>query len=364
MIIQNVLIVDPVKGSFAGDVHIEKKRITKVDRKDINPDFILMPGFVDLHTHAQKRIDTMYANKADFKQWALNNFEQGVTTFLPTTVSTSLENIEKIMDRIKDLPLSIAGLHLEGPFVNPKKKGAQNEAFIFPSKGKNLHKILREPVKVITAAPEEEGFEELFHECKKKGIEVSLGHSAAGYKAFKMAYDMGVRKITHFPNALTQLHHREIGGTGSALYLNFDIEMIVDGIHTVPEFVDLTYRIKGADRIHLVTDSMAAAGMPEGQYELGGLEVFVRNKKATLEDGSIAGSTLLFGDAVKNFASFTNCSLQELAKVSSYNSLKHLGMTDEVGLIEEGYTANLVLLDENYNLKQTIFDGEVVYSEM
>ncbi|MFW6121364.1 MAG: N-acetylglucosamine-6-phosphate deacetylase, partial [Petrotogales bacterium] len=323
-----------------------------------------MPGFVDLHTHAQKGIDTMYANKDDFKQWAMNNFEQGVTTFLPTTVSTSLENIEKIIDRVKELPLSITGLHLEGPFVNSKKKGAQNDKYIFPSEGQELGKILREPVKLITAAPEEKGFEKLYKECNEKGIIVSLGHSAGGYIEFKKAYDMGVRKITHFPNALTKIHHREIGGTGSSLYLDFDIEMIVDGIHTVPEFIDLTYRIKGADKIYLITDSMAAAGMPEGQYELGGLEVFVKNKKATLEDGSIAGSTLLFKDAVKNFATFTNCSLQELVKVSSYNSLKSLGMTDEVGFIEEGYTANLVLLDKNYNLKQTLFEGEVVFSEI
>ncbi|MFO7881050.1 MAG: N-acetylglucosamine-6-phosphate deacetylase [Kosmotogaceae bacterium] len=364
MKIESVLIADPEKGSFTGEVYIEDKKISKVNRKEVEPNFILMPGFVDLHTHAQKGIDTMYATKDEFRQWALNNFEQGVTTFLPTTVSTSLENIEKIIERIKELPLSISGLHLEGPFVNPKKKGAQNERFIFPSEGHELNNILREPVKLITAAPEEKGFEKLYNECSRKGIIVSLGHSAGDYVEYKKAYDMGVRKITHFPNALTQLHHREIGGTGSALYLDFNIEMIVDGIHSVPEFVDLTYRIKGADKIHLITDSMAAAGMPEGQYELGGLEVFVKNKKATLEDGSIAGSTLLFKDAVKNFETFTNCSLRELVRVSSYNSLKSLGMTRELGRIEEGYTANLVLLDNNYNLKQTVFEGEVVYSEI
>jgi N-acetylglucosamine-6-phosphate deacetylase len=364
MIFKNVLIVDPVKGSFTGDVYIENNIISRVDRNEVDHDYILMPGFVDLHTHAQKGIDTMYAKQEDYVQWAKNNFEEGVTTFLPTTVSTSLENIEKIIERIKELPLSIAGLHLEGPFVNPKKKGAQNEKYIFPSEGHDLSRILKEPVKLITAAPEEKGFNTLYKECSKKGIIISLGHSAGDYVEFKNAYDLGVRKITHFPNALTQLHHREIGGTGSALYLDFDIEMIVDGIHSVPEFVDLTYRFKGADKIYLITDSMAAAGMSEGQYELGGLEVTVKNNKATLKDGSIAGSTLLFKNAVKNFATFTNCSLQELAKVSSYNSLKSLGMIDEVGLIEEGFIANLVLLDGNYNLKQTIFEGDIVYSEI
>ena len=176
------------------------------------------------------------------------------------------------------------------------------------------------------------------------------------------AFDLGIKKITHFPNALTPLHHREIGGTGSGLYFDFSLEMIVDGIHSSPEFVNLIYRIKGADRIFLITDSMAAAGMPNGKYELGGLDVFVKDGKAVLDNGALAGSTLLFKNAVKNFSKFTNCTYQELTKVSSYNSLKQMKMTDELGLIQEGYKANLVLLDMDLNLKQTIFDGEVVYS--
>jgi N-acetylglucosamine-6-phosphate deacetylase len=364
MIFKEVLFVDPLQGAYTGNVEVKNGKIVKIIKRECSPKFILMPGFVDLHTHAQKGIDAMYADYKDYEKWAKNNFEQGVTTFLPTTVSASIEALEKIIDKSQELPLSVAGLHLEGPFVNPIKKGAQNGEFIFPSEGKNLSKILRKPVKLITAAPEIAGFKNLYKECTKNGIEISIGHTAAGFEDMIAAFDLGIKKITHFPNALTPLHHREIGGTGSGLYFDFSLEMIVDGIHSSPEFVNLIYRIKGADRIFLITDSMAAAGMPNGKYELGGLDVFVKDGKAVLENGALAGSTLLFKNAVKNFSQFTNCTYQELAKVSSYNSLKQMKMIDEVGLIQEGYKANLVLLDMDLNLKQTIFEGEAVYSNI
>jgi N-acetylglucosamine-6-phosphate deacetylase len=364
MIFKEILFVDPLEGAFTGSVEISGDKIVKIIKRECTPKYILMPGFVDLHTHAQKNIDTMYADYDQYVQWAKNNFEQGVTTFLPTTVSASMEKLEEIIDRMQKMPLSIAGLHLEGPFINPVKKGAQNGEFIFPSEGKDLKKILRKPVRLITAAPEIAGFKNLYNECTKNNIKISIGHTAAGFDEMLDAFDLGVKKITHFPNALTPLHHREIGGTGSGLYFDFSIEMIVDGIHTSPEFVNLIYRIKGADRIFLITDSMAAAGMPNGKYELGGLDVYVKDGKAVLENGALAGSTLLFKNAVKNFAQFTNCTYQELAKVSSYNSLKQIKMTDKVGLIREGYLANLVLLDMKLNLKQTIFEGEQVYSNI
>jgi N-acetylglucosamine-6-phosphate deacetylase len=364
MIFDKVLIVDPVRGNMTGRVEIENHIISAVVPQNGDPDFILMPGFVDLHTHAQKGIDTMYAGQEEYIQWAQNNFEQGVTTFLPTTVSASIETLEKILGKADRLPLSIDGIHLEGPFINPVKKGAQNAAFIFPSKRRDLSRIIKAPVKLITAAPEVDGFDTLYEVCLQEDVTVSLGHSTAGYTEMKHAYEMGVRKITHFPNALTPLLHREIGATGAGLYMDFDIEMIVDGIHTSPEFVDLVYRIKGADRIFLITDSMAAAGMPDGEYELGGLTVYVNGGKAVLKDGTLAGSTLLFIDGVRNFHRYTRCSYEELVKVSSWNSLKQLKRDDTVGRIEEGYLANLVLLDKNLRLLKTVFQGELVYSTM
>ncbi|HNT94981.1 MAG TPA: N-acetylglucosamine-6-phosphate deacetylase [Thermotogota bacterium] len=361
MIFENVEIIDP-EGTYTGTVEIERGRIARIIPKEGTSKYLLMPGFVDIHTHAHKGIDVMHAGNKDLWRWAEANFEQGVTTFLPTTVSAPIEVLENLLASSGPLPPSVAGFHLEGPFINPTKKGAQNGQFIFPSAGKDLRRLLEYPVRIITAAPEIDGFEGLCARCCEKGIVLSIGHTSADYRTMQEAFQTGVRRITHFPNALTPLAHREIGATGAGLYLDFDIEMIVDGIHTSPEFVDLVYRIKGADHISLITDSIAAAGMHEGEYELGGLPVFVSGGKAVLADGTLAGSTLLFPQAVRNFVRFTGCSLPELAKVSSYNALKALKDEGCTGKIREGYRANLVLLDREMNLLQTIFEGDRVYT--
>ena len=363
MELEKALIVDPVDGEYTGSVTIGDEKIAEIRRFSCTPEVIVMPGFVDLHTHGQRGIDAMSASPQDFGKWAEMNFQQGVTTFLPTTVSASLENLQEVMQNLSQLPLSIAGLHLEGPFINSEKKGAQNPDFIYPFTERH-EVVLKAPVKLITAAPEVKGFEKLLKVAKRRNIEVSIGHSGATYEAMKVAFEMGVRRVTHFPNALTPVHHRELGGTGAGLYLDFNLEMIVDGIHSVPEFVDLVYKVKGADKIMLITDSISAAGLEDGVYNLGGLEVEVIDGKCKLtSNGSIAGSTLLFNDAIKNFKNFTGCSLVELSKVSSYNALKNLDV-GKLGRIKEGYIANLVVLDEQLSVLKTLFKGEEVYSKL
>ena len=363
MKLEKVLIVDPINGEFTGDIETRDKKISKVIKKDYDSrdvNTIVMPGFVDPHTHAQKAIDTMHATNEEFKSWAKNNFSYGVTTFLPTTVSASKEQILKVLDNIEDADFSIEGVHLEGPYINKEKKGAQNPQYIRDPSLEELKEIINDKVRLITMAPEVNGFIEASNYLKEKNIVISLGHTSANFDIFKKAFESGVTRITHFSNALTPLHHRNIGGTGSGFYFDFNIEMICDGIHLSPEFVMLVYKIKGADKIILITDSMAAAGLQDGEYELGGLTVTVKNNQATLSDGTIAGSTLLFNEGVKNFKRFTNCTLQELAKVSSYNALQDLHIYDR-GRIEVGYYANLVILDKDLNVKETIFEGEKVF---
>ncbi|PNR92764.1 N-acetylglucosamine-6-phosphate deacetylase [Petrotoga sp. 9PWA.NaAc.5.4] len=359
MNLNRVLIVDPIKGEFTGDIEIKDKKISRVIVKDYHKyDYIVMPGFVDTHTHAQKKIDTMSASTEDFKNWAKNNFSYGVTSFFPTTVSASKEEILSVLKNTKNVGLSIEGVHLEGPFLNLEKKGAQNPDFIRNPSLEELEEIIEEQVKLITMAPEAEGFFEVINYLKEKNVKISLGHSIATYNIFKRAFQEGINRITHFPNAITPLHHREIGGTGAGFLLNFKIEIICDGIHLSPEFVNLVYKTKGANNIILVTDSMEAAGLEDGNYNLGGLDVTVKNKEARLKDGTIAGSTLLFNEGVKNFKKFTNCSFQELSKVSSYNALIDLGITNK-GRIETGYFANLVVLNKDLDTIQTIFEGVI-----
>ncbi|HOB16063.1 MAG TPA: N-acetylglucosamine-6-phosphate deacetylase [Defluviitoga sp.] len=361
MKLEKVLIVDPIKGEFTGDVEIEGKKITKVSVKDYySYDNIVMPGFVDVHTHGQKGINVMDASSEDFKKWAENNFSYGVTSFIPSTVSASKDQILKVLENSKDVGLSIEGIHLEGPFISLEKKGAQNPQYIRKPTIEELEEIITEQVKLITMAPEVENFFDVIDYLKEKNVVISLGHTNADFNLFKKAFQSGINRITHFSNALTPLHHRNIGGTGSALYLDFHLEMICDGIHLSREFVDLTYQIKGSDKIILITDSFEGAALEDGHYKLGGLDVTVKDAKAFLADGTIASSTLVFNEGVKNFKKFTNCSLQELAKVSSYNALRNLNILNK-GRIETGYVANLVILDKNLDLVQTIFEGRRVF---
>ncbi|OAA32532.1 N-acetylglucosamine-6-phosphate deacetylase [Kosmotoga arenicorallina S304] len=360
MKLENILIVDPVDGEYTGSINIEDEEIVDIRRLECTPKAIVMPGFVDPHTHGQRGIDTMSAKPRDFEVWAELNFQQGVTSFLPTTVSSSFEALRKVLFNLQELPLSIVGVHLEGPFINPEKKGAQNPDFIYPF-DERLESVLKNPVKLITAAPEIDGFKKLLELSESRKIKVSIGHSSATYKAMKTAFESGADRITHFPNALVPIHHRELGGMGSGLYLDFKLELIADGVHLAPEFVDLVYRIKGPDKIMLVTDSISAAGLEDGIYDLGGLDVEVRDGKCRLaRDGSIAGSSLLFNNAVKNFKKFTGCNLMELSKVSSYNSIRELGI-EKLGRIARGYFANLVVLDESLTVLKTFFKGIEVY---
>ena len=364
--INDVLIVDPVKGEFVGDILIDGERIERVIPKDSNVhEYTAMPGFIDWHTHGCMRKDTMRLSSEELEEWEDFLYSQGVTTFLPTTVSAKKEDmirVSKFIDEYiqKKRHTSVYGVHYEGPYINVKKKGAQNPNVIRIATVEEMKEVISPVVKLITMAPEIEGFYDVLPVLKKNGTVVSLGHMDADFEEMKCAFFHDVNRITHFPNAIKGLHHRELGGVGAGLYLDFKIEMIVDGIHLAPEFVDMVYRIKGADKITLITDSIDAAGLKDGKFNLGGLDVTVKNGKATLSDGTLAGSTLLFNRAVKNFKKFTNCSLKELTKVSSYNAARDLEIED-IARIKEGYKANIVLLDDELNVVRTYSNGEIVY---
>jgi len=362
MKIENVLIVDPLIGEFTGDIITEGKTICDIIPHYCNYEKIVMPGFADVHTHAFEKIDTMNASKEDFEKWSKKNFEHGVTSLIPTTVSASKEDILKVIENIKFCVTPIEGLHLEGPFINPEKKGAQNPDYIRNPSVDEIVEITPDFVRLITMAPERPNFYEALKYLQKKNIKVSIGHSGAGYDMMEKAYLNGADRITHFPNALNQLHHRDISGTGSAMLLDFNVELICDGIHSSKEFIKLTYKVKGSDRIILITDSMEAAGLNDGKYNLGGLDVYVEKGVARLKSGNIAGSTLLFDKGVKNFYEFTGCSLKELSKVSSYNALKDLNIENK-GRIKIGYNANFVVLDKEINVQETIFEGKTVYKK-
>ncbi len=362
----DVLIVDPIKGEFVGNIVWEDGSISEVVPSDSEEYVaILMPGFVDPHTHGCCGIDTMHIHDDELEKWERFLYAQGVTSFIPTTVSAKKEEMIRVSNLIeeyiyKNPKTSVWGVHYEGPYLSPEKKGAQNGDAIRHATQREMEEILSPRVRIITMAPEVKGFYDVLPVLKENGTVVSLGHTNATFSEMKQAFLMGVNRITHFPNAIKAMHHRELGGMGAGLFFDFNVEMIVDGVHLSPEFVKLIYTLKGPEKISLITDSISAAALEDGEYELGGLKVNVVEGKARLEDGTLAGSTLLFSDAVRNFKKFTNCSLKELSMVSSYNSARTLGI-EKVGRIEEGYKANFVLLDKGLNVLATYMGGELVF---
>lgn len=368
MKIENVLLVDPLIGEFTGSIEIADGKIVSVERKDKSEYHeIVMPGFVDTHTHGCNGVDTMRMNEKDLEKWELFLNSQGVTSFLPTTVSAKKEDMLRVSLFIKDYMRnhensSVRGVHYEGPYINVCKKGAQNPSVIRPSTIEELKEVILDNVLLIAMAPEIEGFEEAFEFLKKMNVKVSICHTDSNYADMKKAFDIGCDRITHFPNALKGLHHREVGGVGAGLLHDFNLEMIVDGVHSVPEFVELIYKLKGAEKLMLITDSIDATCLEDGIYDLGGLRVTVKEGHANLDDGTIAGSTLTFNTAVKNFKVFTGCTFKELARVSSYNALNNVGINNR-GRIEAGFTADLVVLDKNLTVKKTIIGGRPVFGD-
>ena len=368
MVLDNILMVDPLEGEFTGSLEIEDGKISKISKKERTWSYIVIPGFFDPHVHGSYGVDTMDLSKKSLEKMEEFFYSQGVTSFLPTTVSCSFETMLKALDVIKEYldeknVTSIFGAHLEGPYISHEKMGAQNPKYIREPNVINEIKTISEKsvLKLITMAPELEGFSESAKILISKKIVISMGHSNAKFEHVKMAYDMGVRRITHFPNALRSLHHREIGITGAGFYFDdIVLEIICDGVHLSPRMVELMYKIKGADNIILITDAISAAGLKDGVYELGGLKVFVENNVARLSNGSLAGSTLTFINAVKNFQKFTKASLKELVRVSSYNAIQDLSI-DNLGRIKEGFIADLVVLDKDLNLMSTIKEGKIVY---
>ncbi|HAA85161.1 MAG TPA: N-acetylglucosamine-6-phosphate deacetylase [Kosmotogaceae bacterium] len=366
MILKNVLTVDPINGERVATIEIDSGRIVSLKESfDVTSDQIVMPGFFDPHTHAAIGIDTMSLNEHKLREWEHFLYSQGVTSFLPTTVSADHEAIVSAGSFLEQYieqheTTSVKGVHYEGPFINPSRKGAQNPSFIREASVEEIGSLPLKSCRLITMAPELPGFKQAIRFLAKKDVVISAGHTDATYEEMKEAYSLGCKRMTHFPNGMRGLHHREIGCVGAGIALPMSLELIVDGIHSAPDFVKLVYSLKGPEKIILITDSMSAAGLDDGSYDLGGLDVEVRRGRATLRDGTLAGSTLLFSAAVRNFREFTDCTLIELSRVSSYNALSEVGIPDR-GRVMEGFVADLVVMNKELEVLKTIMSGRVVY---
>ncbi len=321
----------------------------------------IIPGFIDVHCHGGYGFDAMDGDADQIDEMATKMMQnEGVTTLFATTMTQSNENIANAMRGVKAAaeknPL-IQGVHLEGPFIAPIFKGAQPEQFIKDPDVDLLdewNQLSGNRVRLITYAPEDPGSKAFEDYCLAHNIVPSVGHSNA---TREQMLESKATHVTHLYNAQREFKHREPGVTGhSMLEDNMYAELIADGFHIVPDMIKLAYEQKGAERIDLVTDSMRAKGIAEGESELGGQKVIVKDKQARLEDGTLAGSVLTYIDAFKNIQTFTGCETFEAVMMSSVNQAEEFGLTQK-GKLEEGRDADFNILDHQQNLVATYSFG-------
>lgn len=328
---------------------------------------MLLPGFIDIHSHGAGGCDTCDATIESIRTIADCKMKEGVTTWLPTTLTLGTKTLADVCTVVKEYAASpngskTPGVHLEGPYINPKQCGAQNPAFVRPADFEEVS-MLNDiyPVLNITLAPEMPGAIEFINKATAIGITCSAGHSAACHADFAKAKAAGLKHLTHFCNQMSAQHHREIGLVGSGMLdKDVKIEIICDTIHLCADMLNLTFTNKSIDQMMMITDSLACSWMPDGPGQLGGLPIIVKDGVARLESGNLAGSTLRFAHGLRNVHRITGKPLSELVKATSWNQAQSLGLHD-LGKIAPGYTADMVLLDADYNTLKTIIDGVVKY---
>lgn len=375
MYIQNAKIIYPDRIE-SGSVSIQDQRITGIngeipDKNDMIIDgqgLYLAPGFIDIHIHGAGGHDTMEGTPEALDSIATTIAAQGTTAFLPTTMTTPVDRINHALRAIGQRRdgggpgAQVLGAHLEGPFISGAAIGAQNPAYL-QEPSIDVYQAMTEgcgdvPVS-ITMACELEGSDALITYLAGQGLVVSIGHSNATYEEVCRAVAAGASHTTHLFNGMSGLHHREPGVVGATFDLEaLTTEVITDGIHISWPVLRTTFRQKGTDQVCLISDAMMACGMPDGVYELGGQEVIVADKAARLRTGSLAGSVLTLREAVRNVTRHCGIPLHEAVKMATLNPARFCGVDDHKGRIAPGYDADLVLFDEDFQIKQVIIGGK------
>ena len=339
------------------------------------------PGFINIHIHGAAGFDTMDEDINALKNFAEFLPSTGVTSFLPTTMTMPLEKIYRALERIRDgknfsRGAKILGANVEGPFISKKFKGAQAEENILHADFE-LIKNFVDVIKIITVAPEEGSREvgnkgnsttsllpyfptslAFIDRCREKNIVVSIGHSAATYEFATAAINRGANHITHLFNAQSAFHHRKPGVVGAALDSNAIVEIIADNVHVHPVAQRLVAKIKPRSEIILITDSIRACGIGDGLSELGGQKVFVKGNRATLEDGTLVGSIAPMNEVLKNFCANTNFDVAACVEFVTKNPAVELKLYDKLGSLEVGKAADIVLFDDDFNIKKIFIDGK------
>ncbi|MBQ3315208.1 MAG: N-acetylglucosamine-6-phosphate deacetylase [Kiritimatiellae bacterium] len=315
----------------------------------------LMPGFIDVHTHGALGYDFCDADEKAVFEFARAKLQEGVTTVLPTTLTVSHGELVRAAKNAKKyaeagMPYAkVPAIHLEGPFINVKCCGAQNPKYVRKPDIKEVKAIAKVyPVKLISYAVESEGGAKFAKECFKAGVVPSCGHTGAKFADLKPAYRNGLRHMTHFCNQMTPLHHREIGMVGAGFLVeDLNTEVICDKIHLCPDMLRLIFTRRSLEHIQMITDSLRCSHCRDGYaFEMGGLKVLLKNGEARLvEGGNLAGSTLWMGMGLKNVHDVTGIPLKDLVRCTSWNQAIELGWGKDLGKVEKGYVADLVVIN-------------------
>ena len=334
-------------------------------------DCVMVPGFFDIHIHGGANCDVMRGTSDEMKKFETFLARHGVTSYFPTTVTASQEATLSALDRLADRieaaekdgaagarPL---GIHLEGPFLSHTRRGVHPPVdLVEPSVAafEKLWQAARGQVRMLTIAPELNGAEQVIAEASRRGVCVSIGHSDATLEQARRGVKAGARHATHTFNAMRPLDHRAPGILGEVLTNNqLSADVIADGIHVDPAVVDLLFRAKGIENFVLITDAISATGMPDGHYQLGTLEVELKDGRCT-RNGTLAGSALTMDRAVRNVMKFARLDLQQAVRAASMNPAKAVGI--KKGTIEAGATADFVVLTPAGEVRATFVKGVAV----
>jgi N-acetylglucosamine-6-phosphate deacetylase len=379
LVIKGGRVLTPFADIGSKDIAIESGRIQQIgenltgDKTIDATGLIVAPGFIDTHFHGYGGVDFTTASSSDILKVSGLLVKHGVTGFLASTVAAPHNQLIKACNEIAQAAHAwnegrgarILGVHLEGPYLNPKMRGAMNPGHF---KNPSLQELLefqeeaRGLLKQVTVAPELPGAYEFIREAVKRGIVVSLGHSDATYAEAMNAVLAGASKANHIFNQMRGFHHREPGLAMALLdQENVYIEMISDFIHLHPTTMRLVVKTAGPRRVILITDAVAATGLPDGEYTLGGLKIIVKNGVSHLaETGALAGSTLTLDKAVSNMVKL-GVSIQDALRMASTNPAQSIGLGGEFGVIALGYNADLVLLNDKLRVEKTIVGGVEAY---
>ena len=379
MLIKNIKIITPDEVLKGYGVLIKEGIISNIDLEEKlsgeNHELIngqgnyLSPGFIDIHNHGNSGFDIMESTQEALEEISKYHIKNGVTSYLASILSAPYDGILKAIENIltyknRDDRANLIGIHLEGPFFNKEKKGAQPQEHIKEADLKMMKEILKaskNKMKMVSLAPELPGAFEIIRYLKENNIRVAMAHTNATFEEGKLAIECGARVATHLFNGMRNFNHRQPGIVGAALTDDrVYCEIIYDRVHLHDGTVDLTLKAKGYDKTILVSDAIRAAGLTDGVYELGGQMVKVKNGVARLGTGTLAGSTLNLRTAVYNMVKYLDVPIHQAVKMASLNPAKAINIDDKLGSIEIGKKANLILFDRDINIKKRIINGKEI----